>query len=226
MLYYILPPFIIILSAGALIMFLFRKMENVPAEEIIQPDSEKKSSEKIKAIKLALGQFGLGVLERIMHRLKLLALKTHNASNELFHSIREKRKDRMKIEEEKKQKQQQLSEVAPQPEIGVLQVSEDDRPRVKEMVLPTRFVNDSVRAMMPVSSRKPRSRAKEKMEESLIRRIAINPRDIEAYERLGDYYMDRENFNDSLECFKQVLKLSPAHHKAKTRIRKLESMLK
>ena len=69
-------------------------------------------------------------------------------------------------------------------------------------------------------------RAKEKLEEVLIKRIAVNPRDIEAYERLGDYYLERENHSDSLECFRQVLKLSPAHHKAKTRIRRLESILK
>ena len=65
---------------------------------------------------------------------------------------------------------------------------------------------------------------KNKLEEALIKRIAINPRDIEAYERLGDYYLENENFQDSLECFKQVLHLSPAHHKARLRIRRLEKM--
>ena len=65
---------------------------------------------------------------------------------------------------------------------------------------------------------------KNKLEDALIKRIAINPRDIEAYERLGDYYLESENFQDSLECFKQVLRLSPTHHKARLRIRRLERM--
>jgi lipoprotein NlpI len=66
---------------------------------------------------------------------------------------------------------------------------------------------------------------KNKLEEALIRRIAVNPRDVEAYERLGDYYMESENFRDSHECFKQVLMLSPAHYKAKIRIRKIEKLI-
>jgi lipoprotein NlpI len=65
---------------------------------------------------------------------------------------------------------------------------------------------------------------KNKLEDALIKRIAINPRDIEAYERLGDYYLESNNFQDSLECFKQVLRLSPTHHKARLRIRRLERM--
>lgn len=204
-------------------MFLFRKMENIPVEEIVATETEKKSAEKIKALKLVLSQFGLSIMERAMHRTKLLSLKFHNASNELFHSIREKRQNRIKMEEEKKQKQQNVENLQPI-ENEVLKASEDDRPRVKEMVLPSSYPNIRETKARTVSSQ--RTRAKEKLEEALIRRIAVNPRDIEAYERLGDYYLERENFNDSLECFKQVLKLSPAHHKAKTRIRKLESMLK
>ena len=66
---------------------------------------------------------------------------------------------------------------------------------------------------------------KNQLEEALIRRVAINPRDIEAYERLGDYYMESENFRDSHECFKQVLILSPSHYKAKIRIRKIEKLI-
>lgn len=62
-------------------------------------------------------------------------------------------------------------------------------------------------------------------EDILIERIALNPRDIEAYERLGDYYMDREAYDDAKECYKQVLRLSPMNRKAKVRMRKLERIL-
>ncbi|NTV41252.1 MAG: tetratricopeptide repeat protein [Candidatus Moranbacteria bacterium] len=213
MLYYILPPLIIIISVSALIMFLFRKMENVPVSEIVQSESEQKTADKLKVIKAFLIQFGLAVLEKMMHRSKLFALKFHNASNELFHSIKEKRKKGMSFNHETQP--EKVAEISKQVVEEIEKKSDDDRPRVKEMVHPSSY-----------SAQKIKSKAKEKLEEALIRRIAVNPRDIEAYERLGDYYLERENFEDSLECFKQVLKLSPTHHKAKTRIRKLGSMLK
>ncbi|MEI7621225.1 MAG: hypothetical protein WCJ51_01685 [Candidatus Moraniibacteriota bacterium] len=221
MLYYILPPFIIILSAGALIVFLFRKMENVSVEQLVVENvKQQQAFKKIDALKSLLSQWGLGLLEKMMHRAKLLALKFHNASNELFHSIKEKRERRMKTDQERKK---QTPEVL-QPSTEILQTLEDDRPRVKEMVLPSNYV--PAKEISTVASSSPKTRVKAKLEEVLIKRIAVNPRDIEAYERLGDYYLERENHSDSLECFRQVLKLSPAHHKAKTRIRKLESMLK
>jgi tetratricopeptide (TPR) repeat protein len=230
MLYYILPPFIIILSVGALIMFLFRKMENIPAEEVIELKPEKPAMERLKALQSALSQFGLRVLERMMHRLKLLSLKFHNGSNELFHSIREKREKRIKLDEEKKQQRQQQQEQAAQAiqlaSKDILTATEEDRPRVKEPVLPTSQLDLKNTRMGAAMMRRAKPKANEKLEEALIKRIAVNPRDIEAYERLGDYYLERENHTDSLECFKQVLKLSPAHYKAKTRIRKLENLLK
>jgi tetratricopeptide (TPR) repeat protein len=66
---------------------------------------------------------------------------------------------------------------------------------------------------------------KSQLEEILIERIAANPRDIEAYERLGDYYMEQENLQDAKECYRQVLRLSPVHRLAKIKVRKLEKAL-
>lgn len=66
---------------------------------------------------------------------------------------------------------------------------------------------------------------KSQFEDILVERIAMNPRDIEAYERLGDYYMDRDSYDDAKECYKQVLRLSPVNRKAKLRMRKLEKIL-
>jgi tetratricopeptide (TPR) repeat protein len=66
---------------------------------------------------------------------------------------------------------------------------------------------------------------KDKYEQVLIERIALNPKDIEAYERLGDYYMDNENLDDAKECFKQVLRLSPLSRRARFRMRRIEKNL-
>ena len=66
---------------------------------------------------------------------------------------------------------------------------------------------------------------KTQFEQALIERIALDPRDIEAYERLGDYYMEQKSYNDAKECYKQVLRLSPVHRKGKMRMRQIERVL-
>jgi len=66
---------------------------------------------------------------------------------------------------------------------------------------------------------------KDRLEELLIERIAINPKDTEAYERLGEYYLEIESWTDAKECFKQVIKLDPKNRNAKYRIRRLETIL-
>lgn len=66
---------------------------------------------------------------------------------------------------------------------------------------------------------------KDRYEQVLIERIALNPRDIEAYERLGDYYMENDNFIDAKECFKQVLRLSPLSRRSRLRMRRIEKIL-
>jgi tetratricopeptide (TPR) repeat protein len=74
---------------------------------------------------------------------------------------------------------------------------------------------------------KPKMKAemKDRLEEILIERIALNPKDIEAYERLGEYYMEIENFEFAKECFKQVIKLDPTNKNVKYKMRRLEYVL-
>lgn len=72
---------------------------------------------------------------------------------------------------------------------------------------------------------KARTEIRDRLEELLIERIAVNPKDIEAYERLGEYYLEIKSLKDSKECFKQVLKLDPKNKNAKYRMRRLENLL-
>lgn len=197
MLEYILPPIIIVISVSALIMFLFRKAKQIPQQEF-EMQAETKQKEKITSKIIAgIGQFNLKILERIMHKLKLLSLKSHNVSDSLFHSIHEKIQRRKNIKQEKEEAVKQES-------------SQPIRPLIRE------------NATHPIIKNK----EKNQLEEVLIKRIAINPKDIEAYERLGDYYLESESYQDSKECYKQVLKLSPTHYKARLKIRKLEKLIK
>jgi tetratricopeptide (TPR) repeat protein len=70
-----------------------------------------------------------------------------------------------------------------------------------------------------------RTEIKDRLEELLIERIAVNPKDIEAYERLGEYYMEIKSYIDAKECFKQVIKLNPSDRNAKYRMKRLENIL-
>lgn len=215
MLNYILPPIIIIISISLLIVFFFRKAQQAGTQEIIEEEAKKQPKKKMAIIMSAISQFGLKILERLMQKFKLLSLKFHNTSNNWFHSIREKRQNH--IDEQKELMRSQ--------EIKEFNKNEDRSSQAQ-------FQQDAqenrpVRPLIREAVTNPQSEIKEKnkLEEALIRRIAVNPRDIEAYERLGDYYMEGENYRDSHECFKQVLILSPSHYKAKIRIRKIEKLI-
>ena len=59
-------------------------------------------------------------------------------------------------------------------------------------------------------------------EDALIHRIAENPKDIEAYRELGDYYMAVGNIKDAKDSFKMVLRLRPRDLKAKSSLREIE----
>ncbi|MBP5993932.1 MAG: tetratricopeptide repeat protein [Candidatus Moranbacteria bacterium] len=90
-----------------------------------------------------------------------------------------------------------------------------DTPVVRPMV--------SDRAALP--ERPKRKLTPKPIEEDLIARIAVNPKDYTAYEALGDFYMERGSIQDAKECYRQVLKLSPVQRMVKIKIRRLERLL-
>jgi tetratricopeptide (TPR) repeat protein len=206
MIYYILPPIIIIISIAALIFFLFKKVSIYPNQEILRQNLESPKDESfINKIPAILKQLILRILEKTIQRLKLLALKFHNISNEWGRLIRKKRQqDELSLSQRESE-----MELFEKKEI----IQEDlTRPMIKSTVVHP-------------DNRSKSSSQKNHLEEILIKRIAINPRDIEAYERLGDYYNEQTNLKDALECYKQVLKLSPSHYKAKSKIRRIEKII-
>ncbi|EKE20035.1 MAG: hypothetical protein ACD_8C00061G0004 [uncultured bacterium] len=188
----------------------------MPAHEILSDEEDGNGNkQKVKIFSMA-GEFLLKFMERMMHRSKLWSLKFHNVSNVWFQRIREKRQRSERIAKEALEKDVQNGNGMEQDNSNVV--------GSKDNLL---LQDKGPRPMVSAGATMPQKKAvmeKNKLEEALIRRIAINPRDIEAYERLGDYYMESENSRDALECFKQVLRLSPTHHKARLRIRRLERM--
>ena len=63
-------------------------------------------------------------------------------------------------------------------------------------------------------------------EVSLMKEIENNPQDSKGYERLGDYYMEHEKFEDARDCYKYVLRLDPRHKRAQVAMRNLDRVLR
>jgi len=62
-------------------------------------------------------------------------------------------------------------------------------------------------------------------EVSLMKEIESDPQNSKKYERLGDYYMEHEKFDDARECYKYVLRLNPRHKRAQVAMRNLDRVL-
>jgi tetratricopeptide (TPR) repeat protein len=99
----------------------------------------------------------------------------------------------------------------------------------KELSSEKKSEAETVRVIRPLIREKatlperPKPKRKEPWKESsLIRKIAENPKDISAYESLGDYYFSVESMEDAKECYRQILKLQPTNRSVKLKIRKLE----
>jgi tetratricopeptide (TPR) repeat protein len=69
-------------------------------------------------------------------------------------------------------------------------------------------------------------RAPKVQEGDLIERIARNPKDIEAYELLGDLYMTRKDYDDAKACYRQVLRIDPHHASIAAKFRTMEDLVR
>ncbi|TAK96867.1 tetratricopeptide repeat protein [Patescibacteria group bacterium] len=241
MLYYIIPPVVMVVSLAALVLFLSKKTE-VINREIMLGQSEDEARKQLVVSKI--NRVSLSILEKNIYRVKLIFLKSYNMFDAWVHSIRKQREHHAAqiaaIEREQQERPEQILE-------NKAEIILPEEP-VEVFSRPTRIVTEPV-VEIPVTkmtgaelvaevTQKPvivRHDAakkmqrperpmltKSKLEEALIERIAENPRDLEAYERLGEHYIERQNLPDALECFKQVLKLAPGNRKAKAQVKKLE----
>ncbi len=228
MLYLIIPPAIIIVSLALLIFFISHKFSNFSNEDKLKLFERRKIHHAVKLNRfssLKVSALALSFLEIVTQWFKVLFLKFHNFADKCFRSIKEKKIKNFPNSEnslfsgEKVSKKIIPFRFFPRKKVKkeIKQIKKmadvDNRPMIsKEVAQPEDFSSSS--------------EIKDKLEETLIERIAINPRDIEAYERLGDYYFEQKNFEDARECYEQVLKLSPINYKVQIKLRKLKIFLK
>lgn len=221
MLGYIIPPIVIIISLAVLILFLFKKSAGIPEEEIQKENRTVTLRENFNKKKIfRLTQLFLRLTEKGIQYFKLISLKLYNKADSWFHSIKEKREKRSEDRREF-EKIETITE-----ETFIIEKKEDGIVR-RNVILTEEIKEKEVRPMISREVVHPDSKAelKNEFEKALIERIALNPHDVEAYERLGDYYIEVENFNDALSCFEQVLRLSSINRRAKIKIKRLQKIV-
>jgi tetratricopeptide (TPR) repeat protein len=242
MLYLIIPPILIVFSLIGIILFIAKKAPK--AARLAEKEKLKFYDEESEKHGIQEPSFGksekneteskhrtLLILEKIVQAFKSVFLKMGNKSARWSESIREKRKKGM--EQKPTSEIQNVDGDSVLPEAGgeqgywdEIKKGEETIEKKPEMTGEGRKVE--VRPFVSQKAAMPRSLPERKnlLEKILIERIAANPKDVEAYERLGEYYAEVASWKDAKECFKQVLKLDPGNRNVRSKMRKLERILK
>lgn len=253
MLYSILPPIIIILSFIGVITLLVKKAPRVAdLKELSEGKISGNNLENagfFKRIFLKIGSFFRlrfkiwfwAFLEKMTRKFRMLFLKLESSFNQISSRIREK-KNSKKIEAETEKGEKEEKEENP-PAGGEKKMEEKIESydfsylRKKFCEKPVKINKKEIaidetkeKPIKPMISDKvvsPRGRSEMKdiLEDVLIERIAANPKDTEAYERLGEYYMEIGNYEHAKECLKQVIKLNPNNRSARYKMKRLERLI-
>ena len=233
MAYSIIPPIIIVLSLIGIILFLMKKAPRV--RELSDDGPRKRGAdvfspavsgvaEKNGARMQAVKQGFFMTLEKTMRKFKVMFLKLENKFTTWNESIKQKRKKHADEEAQKKESEGEIfSGNFQRPDNNGGQKFNRRGVYVRES-LEERLGRPMVSEKAAVPAMKD-PEIKDRLEKLLIERIAVNPKDTEAYERLGEYYFEIRNYNYAKECFKQVIKLNPANQDAKSRMKRLEKIL-
>ncbi len=216
MLYSLIPPILVILSLIGIIIFLVKKAARVAT--ISEDNAEMLNKEEVtEAKKDSRWKHGfLGILEGIVRVFRALFLKLGVKFNEWSQTIRDKRKVKV-VKNNDNDRENDIIEKIKEYKFEKEEVKIAARQSQKN---PKPVISDRVTA--PAAKKE----IKDRLEDLLIDRIAANPRDIEAYERLGEYYMEIESYIDAKECFRQIVKLDPKNRSIRYKLKKLETLIK
>jgi len=232
MLYSLIPPILIVLSLVGIIVFLAKKssklnelkLENrqTVEERMAELGFFKRQILKIKNIKWnGVKRFFLFILEKITRFFRSLFLKLGSIFSNWSNSLKKGEPKEAEITEirdgedlfNKIRTYNSREEIKGKFNNEIEEIEKEIRPILKDEI-----VSPEIRKPQVIIE-------KEGLEEALIERIAANPKDVEAYERLGEYYLEIKSHEDAKECFKQVIKLDPSNRNARYKMRRLETLL-
>lgn len=228
-LYFILPPVVIVISLALIIFLISRRSLDIAKEIEIGEAAEIESSR----ISMEVKSHWLRFLEKIAHIFKVLSLKTHNWTEQRLAFIKSK-KNKIESDLDKKDFEENgLGGIVKHNDEILAENIEKEASKeiINSMdVVVANNKSNAIRRIFSRNNKKEESydssdvheerimvskevvypeEKREELESLLVERIASDPRDIEAYERLGDYYISQGNKTDAESCYKQVLKLNP-----------------
>ncbi|EKE20685.1 MAG: hypothetical protein ACD_7C00503G0003 [uncultured bacterium] len=225
-LYFVLPPIIIVVSL-ALVIFLISRRSLEIAKEIENGEDATVQSR----ISMEVKSRWLHFLEKMAQIFKVFSLKMHNRLEKKLAFIKSK-KNKIESELDKKDFEESGIDSLVGDKEGILEkVLENEASREANNAMDL-AKNNNPNKIKRIFSRGKQGKGedlvkfreervmiskevvypeekREELESILVERIASDPRDIEAYERLGDYYVSQENNVDAESCYKQVIKLNP-----------------
>lgn len=222
--YLIIPPIIVVISLSFVLWYLSRKgADPLVAEKALGLQEEAKRQASFPRVKT----FFLRLLEKMAYSFKVKSLKAHNILHNVTHSLKESQRrfqSKSSVSEPSDKSDEQLISIASkrkklfQTKAEIVQTVAPGEPISisRPMVSETIVHPERGRAGM---------RENNFREADIIVRITANPKDFAAYEELGDYYLEIGNVKDAKECYKQVLKLSPAERMVRIKVRRLEKIL-
>lgn len=236
MLYSLIPPILVILSIIGIVLFLFKKNPEVQKltekekEQEIITDNQNNAGNNI-SLNGKIKQKALIILEKNIKKIQVLFLKLENFFTSWGEKLRKKRTAKMEslsIIKEEAVKKEKVDSIANKLEKYIpskknIQEKLNLKQKMRQEEIEEKFFRPIISDKIVVPRR--RRETKNRLEELLIERIAVNPKDIEAYERLGEYYLEIKNLEHSKECFKQVIRLNPTNLSVRYKIKKLERML-
>lgn len=207
--YSIILPIIIIISLAAIIIFIFKKapaIKEISTAKEVDLSLEKKKSLWLR-VGYSLGNFFISLFGRLFKMF----------GNKIKRSLKRGKKEKKHLEKIEAEEDSVIERVKNYE-------AKKDNEGNKKIIADWEEEEVAVRPMISdkVTTPMSRSEIKDRLEDILIERIATNPKDSEAYERLGEYYLEIGDFTDAKECFKQLLKLNPMNRSAKIKMQRLE----
>lgn len=199
MLSFILPPLIIIIGIGAIIVLLARRTRDVDFTAVSQ--KKKNSAQAVHMPK------------------KSPAVESQSkkgVSNKLSTSFSSLKRSSQSIFKKDKKKH---STTAILPDESITAGSQDEIEKstltfVRRRLMLQEQQRQSTLEGGDVESLREGKKYFSEQEVDFVRRIADHPHDIDAYEQLGDYYLAHRNYDEAHQCFKQILKMQPRNRRA------------
>lgn len=223
------PPIILVGAIIALVIILGRKSAEVKRAGAFQKEHRIESlSSGRKEVPKQIGLKILHFLEKVLILLKLTVKKSEQAIAKLVSNIRARRAGGRPLGISEIESSAKSRIEGPKMGrrgtkiIGEIKKTENMTEWIaSEMVVKKKRVEEPVVRLKEMPAPEDKLR-----EEAFIHRIAENPKDVEAYRELGDYYLAVGNIKDAKDSFKMVLKLRPRDLKAKSSLREIEMKMR